>query len=115
MNLYLAMRPTMYRWFNQQQLDDPTNRMAFSDLLQFVAESATGQHSEIDVIGPSSYLMGIGIPREYVDLFVQTCGAEIHSFYMNNSTPEWRDWGRHRVSVDPQYDIFIQLGNDPYV
>lgn len=114
MNLYLSMRPTLYRWFDQKQLDEPINRMAFSDLLQYVAEMATAQHSEIDVIGPSSYLIGIGVPRDRVDQFIQVCGGEVHSFYMNNTTPEWRAWGRHRVNVDSQYDIFIQLGTDPY-
>lgn len=115
MNLYLAARPTMFRWFNSTQLEDPTNRLAFSDLLQFTAETAIGLESDIDVIGPSSYLIGIGIPRETVERFIQVCGSEIRTFYMHNSIPEWRDWGRHRVFIDAQYDIFIQLGSDPYV
>lgn len=114
MNIYLAMRPTMYRWFTQSQLDDPTNRLAFTDLLQYIAESATDQHPEIDMIGPSSYLQGIGMPSQSVELFFSTCGSEIRQFYLNNTLPEWRSWGRHRVQVDADYGIFIQLGSDPY-
>lgn len=115
MNLYITMRSTMYRWFNEAQLNDPVNRMAFSDLLQYVSEMATGQHSEIDVIGSSSYLLGIGIPRDHVERFIQVCGEEIRLFFINNTLPEWRAWGRHRVTVDGRYDIFIQVGSDPYV
>lgn len=115
MNLYVAMYPTMCRWFNEAQLTDAMCRNAFSDLLQYTAEVATEQHSEIDVIGSSCYLMGIGIPRDHVDQFIQVCGAEIRTFFLNNSTPEWRAWGRHRVTIEGLYDVFIQLGIDPYV
>lgn len=114
MNLYIAMRPTLYRWFTQSQLDDSTNRLAFSDLLQYLAETATDQHSEIDMIGPSSYLLGTGMSPPSVEQFFATCGSEIRQFYLNNTTPEWRSWGRHRVLVDADYGIFIQLGSDPY-
>jgi len=114
MNLYVAMRPTMSRWFDEKQLSEPMNQLAFTDLLQYVAETATSQHSEIDVIGSSSYLLGIGIPRDHVERFIQVCGHELHVFYMQNTAPEWRAWGRSRVTVDNQYGVFIELGIDPY-
>lgn len=115
MNLYLAMSPTMYRWFTPQQMEQPMNQLAFTDLLQYIAETAVELESDLDVIGPAAYLSSLGIPRETIDRFVQVCFNEIRAFYMNNSTPEWRAWGRHRVNVDKQYNIFVQLGSDPYV
>jgi len=114
MNLYIAMEPTLCRWFSPTQLNDAMHRMAFTDLLQYVAETAVGESSELDVIGPSLYLVGIGIPRAHVDHFVAVCGEEIRQFYHHNTLPEWRAWGRHRIQIDARYGIFIQLGIDPY-
>lgn len=115
MYLNINIQPTLYRWFGSEMLDNPVTRYAITDLLQFVSESAVGTESELDVIGPSSYLIGMGMPKETVDKFVQVAGQEIRLFYMNNTQPEWRSWGRHRITIDAAYNIFIQLGIDPYV
>lgn len=115
MYLNIDMKPTLFRWFTKEMLDNPITRYALTDLLQFVSESAVGIESELDVIGPSSYLVGLGTPKDTVEKFVQVTAQEIHLFYMNNTQPEWRSWGRHRIVIDATYNIFIQLGIDPYV
>lgn len=115
MNVLIAMKPTLFRWFTPAQLFEPMFRLAFTDLLRYVTETAIGQESEVDVIGSSAYLAANGVPHDVITSFLQVCGKELHIFYFNNTAPEWRDWGRRNITIDADYNVLIQLGIDPYV
>jgi len=115
MNLFIEMKPTMYRWFTPAQMDEPYLRLAFTDVVRFIIDNAIGIDSEIDIIGSSSYLISSGIATDTVNKFIQVASANVRFTYFNNTSPDWRSWGRHSINVDADYNVFIQLGIDPYV
>jgi len=105
--------PYLVGLFTPQKLADFETRLALQDLLTWVAYVSVDQQGDVDVIGPTAFLVAGGIERTQLDTLLAYIGQVLREFYLNNVPTQYRNYGHRRVIFDG-YMVIIKSGVDDY-